>query len=96
MAATAKLERFAARIQREEKRTLERAAELTGRSLTDFVMHSAHEAAVQTIERFESIALIDPRDREVFVNAMLKPPEPSVRLREAAQRYRAASAERSR
>ena len=51
MATTAKLERFAARIRPEEKRTLERAAKLTGRKLTDFVMGSAHEVALQTIER---------------------------------------------
>ena len=86
----AKLERFAARIEPEEKRTLERAAELSGRSLTDFVMSSAREAAVQTIARFEGLALTDPRDRELFVSTMLSPPSPNDTLRKAARRYRAA------
>lgn len=95
MTTTAKLERFAARIRPEEKRTLERAAKLTGRKLTDFVMGSAHEAALQTIERLEHLTLIDPRDRDAFVNAMLNPPTPGVRLRQAARRYRAATEEPS-
>lgn len=93
MTTTSKLERFAARIRPEEKRTLERAARLTGRKLTDFVMGSAHEVAIQTIERLEHLTLIDPRDREAFVNAMLNPPTPGARLRRAARRYREATDE---
>jgi uncharacterized protein (DUF1778 family) len=93
--STAQLERFAARIGREEKRTLERAAQLSGRTLTDFVMSSAREAAIQTIERFEGLTLTDPRDREAFVTAMLNPPAPGKTLREAARRYRVASGRRS-
>lgn len=95
MAATAKLERFAARIQPEEKRMLERAAKLTGRKLTDFVMGSARDAALQAIERYEHLTLTDPRDREAFVDAMLNPPTPNDRLREAARRYREATEEQS-
>lgn len=95
MTTSAKLERFAARIRPEEKRTLERAARLTGRKLTDFVIGSAHEVAIQTIERFEHLTMIDPRDREAFVNAMLNPPTPGTRLREAARRYREATEEPS-
>lgn len=95
MAAKGKLERFAARIQPEEKRMLERAAKLTGRKLTDFVMGSARDAALQAIERLEHLTLIDARDRAAFVDAMLNPPMPSVRLREAAQRYREVTEEHS-
>ena len=95
MAAPGKLERFAARIQPEEKRMLERAAKLTGRKLTDFVMRSARDAALQAIERYEHLTLIDPRDREAFVDAMLNPPTPSARLRAAARRYREATEEQS-
>jgi len=95
MAAKAKLERFAARIRPEEKRMLERAARLTGRKLTDFVMGSARDAALQAIERYEHLTLIDPRDREAFVDAMLNPPMPSAKLSEAARRYREATEEHS-
>jgi len=79
-----------ARIRREQKRTLERAAELSGRTLTDFVMGSAHAAAIETIERYEGMTLKDQRDREAFVAAMLRPRVPSRRLKAAAARYRAA------
>ena len=91
MALIARDERFEARIPRDEKRTLERAADLSGRSLTDFVMSSAREAALETIERYEGMVLSDPRDRAAFVNAMLKPRAPSDTLKAAAARYRAAT-----
>jgi uncharacterized protein (DUF1778 family) len=88
--SSARQERFEARIRSEEKRTLERAAELTGRTLTDFVMGSAHAVALETIERYEGMVLRDPRDRKAFVEAMLKPRAPSRTLKAAAARYRAA------
>jgi uncharacterized protein (DUF1778 family) len=74
---------------------LERAARLTGRKLTEFVMGSARDAALQAIERYEYLTLVDPRDRAAFVDAMLNPPTPSVRLRDAAQRYREVTEEHS-
>ena len=95
MESTARKERFEARIRREEKRTLERAAELSGRSLTDFVMGSAHAAALETIERYEGMVLRDARDKEAFVAAMLKPPAPSRTLKAAAARYKAATKQRT-
>lgn len=87
MSTAAKLERFDARISPEEKRFIERAAELSGRKLTDFVISAAHSAAVETIERYEAIALRDARDRETFVQAMINPPAPNAKLRAAAARY---------
>ncbi|MGH8133177.1 MAG: DUF1778 domain-containing protein [Steroidobacteraceae bacterium] len=87
MSSAAKLERFEARIRPEEKRSLERAAELSGRKLTDFVMGAAHAAALETIQRYEGMVLTDARDREAFVAAMLAPPGPNAKLRAAAARY---------
>jgi uncharacterized protein (DUF1778 family) len=52
-------------------------------------------AATVKLDRNEPLTLVDPRDREAFVDAMLNPPMPSVRLREAAQRYREMTDERS-
>lgn len=89
MTSAARVSRFSARIPSDEKDTLERAAKLSGRSLTDFVMGSAREAARSTIERYEGMVLVHPQDREAFVNAMLAPRAPSRRLQEAAARYRA-------
>jgi uncharacterized protein (DUF1778 family) len=79
--------RLEARIPASQKRLLERAASLRGTSLTDFVISSAQEAATKTIKDFEILTLCDEA-REVFVNALLNPPEPNERLRAAAARYR--------
>lgn len=95
MSTAAKLERLEARIRPEDKRSLERAAEISGRKLTDFVVTAACEAARETIQRYEGMALTDARDRKAFVAAMLSPPAPNTKLRAAAARYREATKERS-
>jgi len=56
MSTAVKLERLEARIRPEDKRSLERAAELSGRKLTDFVVSAACEAARETIQRYEGMA----------------------------------------
>ncbi len=83
-----KAERFDARLSAAEKRLLEKAARLSGRSLTEFVVNSAREAAHRTIERYEGLVLADPRDQAAFVNALLRPPKPNARLKAAVRRYR--------
>ena len=82
-----KQERLEARISPAQKRILERAANLRGTSLTDFVLTSAQEAATKTIKDFEILSLCDEA-REVFINALLNPPAPNKALRAAADRYR--------
>ena len=82
-----KAARFEARLTPELKSLLQRAATLTGRSLTDFVVTSAQEAATRTLREHEAMNL-SVRDRQVFVAALLKPPTPGPRLRKAAQRYK--------
>jgi uncharacterized protein (DUF1778 family) len=52
-------------------------------------------AVTAKLDRYEHLTLIDPRDREAFVDAMLNPPMPSDRLREAARRYREVTEEHS-
>jgi uncharacterized protein (DUF1778 family) len=93
MSTPVKLERLEARIRPEDKRSLERAAELSGRKLTDFVVSAACEAARATIQRYEGMVLTDVRDREAFVAAMLTPVVPTEKLRAAAARYRKATDE---
>jgi uncharacterized protein (DUF1778 family) len=80
-------ERLEARISREQKRLFQRAAELQGRTLTDFVVSSAHEAAVRTIGEMQIIRL-SADDSRAFAQALLNPREPNERLRAAARRYR--------
>lgn len=82
-----KQERLEARIAPDQKRLIERAAELRGTTVTDFVVVSAQQAAEKTIKDFESLRLRDEA-REVFVQALLNPAAPNEALRAAAQRYR--------
>ena len=82
----AKVARLEARISPEQKRFFERAAELQGRSLTEFVVRSAQDAAQEAIREYEVMSLT-ARDTKAFVNALLKPPAPSSRLKRAAARY---------
>ncbi len=82
-----KAERLEARITPAQKEILQHAAELEGRSLTDFVISSAQAAAMRTIHEHE-VLLLSAKDREVFVNALLNPPAPNDKLRRAAHRYK--------
>lgn len=84
---TRKIERIEARLNPERKRRIEYAAGLQGTSISDFVVSSADHAAVQTIQQHEVWTLAG-RDREVFVEALLRPPAPSGRMKAAVRRYR--------
>jgi uncharacterized protein (DUF1778 family) len=83
-----KSERLEARLRPEDKALMQRAAELSGRKLSEFVIASAREAALETLRRHESLVLSDPRDQAAFAAALLQPPAPSRRLKAAARRYR--------
>jgi uncharacterized protein (DUF1778 family) len=79
-------ERLEARVSADQKDLFVRAAELQGRTLTDFVVATLHEAAVRTIEEMRAIRL-NAEESRAFAEAMLNPREPSPRLRAAARRY---------
>ena len=81
-----KAARLEARISPEQKRLFERAADLQGRTLTEFVIRSTQEAAREAIREHELMSLT-ARDTKAFVKALLKPPAPSARLKRAAERY---------
>ena len=66
----AKVARLEARITVEQKQYLERAAELQGRTLTEFVVSSAQEAARAAISEHELMSLT-ARDTKAFINALL-------------------------
>ena len=85
--ATARSERLEARVTREQKQLIEQAAELEGRSITDFIVASTQSAARQVIQERELLKL-GARDREVFVRALMNPPKPNEKLRQAIRRYR--------
>jgi len=87
MALALRTERTEARLLPEQKKRIERAARLKGLSLSDFIVQHADEAERRTIEEHTTWTLGD-RDRDVFVQALLNPPRPSSRMKEAARRYR--------
>lgn len=78
--------RLEARISVEQKALFQQAATLSARTLSEFVVASAQEAATRVIQAHETIALT--RDEQIrFVSALLDPAEPNARLREAARQY---------
>lgn len=79
--------RFDARLNEEQKTLIQKAADLEGRTLTDFVLRSAEAAAERTL-RDRAILVLTARDAEVFVDAILNPPEPGPVLRAAAKYYK--------
>jgi uncharacterized protein (DUF1778 family) len=79
-------ERIEARISKEQKQLLLRAAFLEGRSLSDFVISSAQEAAKQTVRDHELLVL-GRRDQQAFVEALLDDTPPGDGLRDAARQY---------
>lgn len=81
-------ERLEARITAAQKALIQRAADLQGRTLTDFVIASVQEAARRAIEEMEIIRL-NAAESRAFAEALLTPPKPNRALREAAKRYRA-------
>jgi uncharacterized protein (DUF1778 family) len=83
----AKTARLEARLTDEQKALFQHAADLTGRSLTEFVVSSAQEIAARTVREHDVLTLSE-RDRRVFVEALLKPNPPNKRLRQAARRYK--------
>lgn len=86
--AKLKAERLEARIPGNVKSILTKAASIQGRSLTDFVVGSATEAAQRIIRESEVLELSE-RDQIALAKALLNPPAANRALREAARRYRA-------
>jgi len=79
--------RLEARLPGPVHALLKRAAEIQGRTLTDFVVTAAREAACKTIEESEIIRLSVAGQRQ-FANAMLHPPAPPAALKRAFRRHR--------
>lgn len=80
--STARLE---ARISTELHATLKRAAEIEGRTMTDFVVAAVQEAAQRAIEQ-SSVIRLSLADQECFVSALISPPKPKAALKRAFSR----------
>jgi uncharacterized protein (DUF1778 family) len=79
--------RIEARIAPEALAIVKRAAEIQGRSVSDFVVAAAQEAAQRAIEETQVIRL-SVEDQRAFAEAILHPPAPTPALRRAFRRHR--------
>lgn len=83
----ARTTRVEARIAPDVLAVVRRAAEIQGRSLSDFLVVAAQEAAYRTIEDAQIIRL-SLEDQQRFVDVLLNPPAPSAALNRAARAHR--------
>jgi uncharacterized protein (DUF1778 family) len=80
--ATARLE---ARISVKLHATLKRAAEIEGRTMTDFVVAAVQEAAQRAIEQ-SHVTRLSIADQETFNAALMSPAKPNATLKRAFTR----------
>lgn len=80
-------ERLETRVTADQKKLIEHAAALQGRTVTDFVLTSVQDAARRAIEDHQILDL-SLRDSQAFVQALMNPQPVNERLRDTVRRYR--------
>lgn len=78
--------RFEARVETDVLSVIRRAAEIQGRTMSDFVVSAAREAAQRAISDAEVIRL-SVEESERFVAAILSPAPPTEALQRALDRH---------
>ncbi|RYY38016.1 MAG: DUF1778 domain-containing protein [Sphingobacteriaceae bacterium] len=79
--------RFDTKLTKVQKELFELATKIGGyRTLTDFMLSTAEEKAKTIVQQHEAI-LASERDKKIFFDAIMNPPQPNQRLRDAAKRY---------
>jgi uncharacterized protein (DUF1778 family) len=79
--------RIEARIAPDALSIVRRAAEIQGRSVSDFVVAAAQEAAHRTVEETQIIRL-SVEDQRAFAEAVLNPAPSTPAMERAIERYR--------
>jgi uncharacterized protein (DUF1778 family) len=80
--------RFDTKLTKVQKELFELATKIGGyRTLTDFMLSTAEEKAKTIVQQHEAI-LASERDKKIFFDAIMSPPQPNQRLRDAAKRYK--------
>jgi len=85
--STSRTARLEARIAPDVLSLVKRAAEIEGRSISDFVVAAARDAVRRTIADTEIIHL-SRTAQEAFASLLLHPPKPTPALRKAFKRHR--------
>jgi len=81
-------ERITARVSAHIKQTLTDAANLSGATLSQFLVQAALEKAQHIIEK-DTLIHLSKNDAEVFFQALESPPQPNTKLLDAVKHYRA-------
>jgi uncharacterized protein (DUF1778 family) len=84
--------RIEARISPDALKVIRRAAEIQGRSVSDFVVAATQAAAEQTVADVEILRL-SRKAQERFAKLLIHPPAPTPALARAFKRHRALIAE---
>ena len=79
-------ERLDFRVTSESKALFARAADITGMSMSAFILEAARERATRLIEE-QGRMVLKNEARDVFLNTLETPPAPSEALRLAAEKY---------
>ncbi len=87
MSTAALTSRLEARVSPELYALLKHAAQLQGRTLSDFVVSAAQDAARRAVEQADWVRL-SLADQQRFADALLAPPKPSPALKRAFSRKR--------
>ncbi len=83
---TIRSERINLRLSETDKRRIELAAGVEGKTVSGFIVASALEHAEKAI-RDHDTAVLERRDAEVFLEAIANPPAPNERLRAALEEH---------
>jgi uncharacterized protein (DUF1778 family) len=75
------------RLNPAAKRRLERAAAFEGKTVSSFIVSSALATAERMIREHETM-MLSRRDAEAFLDAILDPPKPSAKPRNAIEEHR--------
>jgi len=79
--------RLEARIAPDIHAVIKRAAEIQGRTLSDFVVSAARDAAIQTIEQTEVI-LLSQEDQKRFASELIDPTPLSPAMERAIKKHK--------
>lgn len=83
---TTRSSRLEARLPADTLAVIKRAAEIQGRSLSDFVVAAAQEMAQRTIEE-SNVIRMSLEDQRRFVDLLITPPAPNQALQNAAKAH---------
>ena len=75
------------RLPIELKEKIERAAVVSGVTVTDFAISALVNSADNVLEKHQNRILSD-RDRDIFLAMIENPPEPNEALKKAVQEYK--------